>query len=113
MKRNYNKSIIYIIKSNDLYYVGATTQSLESRLKTLRHYNFYSLREYDSLKRLLCCVCSKHYCFYCTDAWVFYGDELMKFSSKSEPIESIEFGYNNPRNIKKFVNKFYCEHCLK
>ena len=55
MKRNYNNSIIYIIKSDDLCYIGATTQKIEERLKTLRHYNFYSLREHDSLKRLLCC----------------------------------------------------------
>ena len=65
------------------------------------------------MESFLCSSCSKHYCFYCTDAWIYHGDELIKFSDKNEPVESIEFGYNNYRNNKKFVNNFYVEHCLK
>ena len=65
------------------------------------------------MESFLCCVCSKHYCFYCTDAWIFYREDLVKFSDKNSDIDSIEWGYNNYRNIKPFLKKFYCEHCLK
>ena len=68
----------------------------------------------DSIMELfLCCLCERHYCFYCTNAYIKFNSELMKFSDKDEPIESIEFGYNNYRNIKNYVEKFYCEHCIK
>jgi hypothetical protein len=53
MKRNYNNSIIYIIKSDNESYINSTTQSIEQRLQSLRHYNFFSYREPESLKRIL------------------------------------------------------------
>ena len=71
------------------------------------------------MESFFCCLCSKHYCFYCTDTYIQYKSvkhlsALMKYSErKKTDIYSIKFGYKKYRNIKNYVEKFYCEHCFK
>ena len=66
-----------------------------------------------NMESFLCCSCGFHYCFFCTDVYIKYKSELMIFSNKNSDNDSLEWGYNNYRNIKPFLDKFYCEHCLK
>ena len=55
MKRNYKKTVIFMISSkdgNDIY-IGGTTQRPTKRMDTLIRYNFNSYREFDVLKNLI------------------------------------------------------------
>ena len=60
-----------------------------------------------------CSNCDKNYCFTCTNCWVYGGEKMTLFSNKELDKDSLYYGYNNYRNIKPFLKKFYCEHCLK
>ena len=105
MKRNYNNSIIYVIESKDLYYIGSTTQTIEQRLQSLRYYNFYSYREHESLKRLLCSDDMKinileHY--NCNDK-----DELQKRLRYWRSIYNIEYLNNRIKTRRhKYVRSY-------